>query len=119
MLLSQGLIALAVSLAIPICFTAKVLPRGRLSAIEFPVGAGINGYDVVVNISNRPDALPRPRLRLPGIQDQQHLISSESSLAKVRRTLLGARQSCQYADQTLCVGKSSLSFAPSLQDIVW
>lgn len=118
MLLNQGLIALAVSLAIPLSFTAKVLPRGPHSAIEFPVSAGVYGHDVTVNISDRPDAIPRPRQRLPGIQVQQHPISSESNLAKVRRTLLGARQSCRYADQTACIGKSSLSFAPRLQDIV-
>lgn len=114
--LNQGLIALVVSVAIPICFATKVLPRGRYSGLEFPVAAGT--YEVTVNISYRPDVVPHPRLWLPAIPVQKHFVSSEPSPAKVRRTLLGARQSCD-AGYGYCSSKSVLSFAQNLQDIVY
>lgn len=112
MLFNQGLVAVAVSVAIPICSATKVLPQGRPAAVDIPAAAGI--HEVTVNISDRPDAVPYPRLRLPVIPVQKPLRPSESSPAQVKRTLLGARQYCDDG-YGYCYGQSSLSFVANLQ----
>ena len=113
MLLSRSLIALAVSVPILICYANNVLPRGRFAAVDIPAVAGI--LELTVNISNRPDAVPQPRLRLPAIPLQEHLNSFDPSPAQVRTTLLGARHSCDEG-YGYCYGEPRLSFAASLQD---
>lgn len=107
MLLNRGLIAVAVSVAIPICFATEKLTRDGLSAFEFP------NYEGAVNISTNQDAVQYPGSKIGAMSNamsnQKHLML----LAKVKRTLLGGRQFCNLG-YYYCPGKSSLSFAANL-----
>ena len=79
--------------------SAKLLP----AAIEVPAALEVN--DVIVNITDRPDAVPLPRSWLPAINAQQHLSGPHSSSAQVKRTLLGRQEICP-AGYGICSGKS-------------
>lgn len=106
MLVNRHIVLFTISAAVPISST-KLLPRGHHAGIELP--AALEIYEVTVNISDRPDAVPLPRLRFPAIEAQAYLSAPKSSPAHVKRTLLGTRQTCN-AGYGYCEGKYSVIF---------
>jgi hypothetical protein len=72
----------------------KVLPRAAHPDIQTP--AFVEFHNVIVNPRRDLNigTVVHPRLNVPAPPVQKRLSSPESSAAAVKRTLLGARQSC-------------------------
>jgi hypothetical protein len=86
-----------------LCSATKILPRAPHAAVQLPASVDLHNVMIKPRSDFEPRMVPLPRTRYAA-QPLGERLGANSSPAKVKRTMLGARQGTCDAGYALCDG---------------